>query len=65
MNQVLWLSVPLVSLAATAVLPAFAISAWREGWWTFGDRLGFSAFAALGVAFMAFLNYWKLLGLRY
>ena len=62
---VLWLSLPLASVAVTALLPAFAAAAWRESWWTRGERLGFSTFVALSVAFMTFLNYWKLLGIRY
>ena len=60
---VLWLSLPLASVLVTAVLPAFAVTAWREGWWTRGERLGYSTVAVLSVAFMAFLNYWKFLGL--
>jgi hypothetical protein len=59
------LSLPLVSVAATALLPGFAARAWMAGWWTRRERLGYSTFAALSVAFMAFLNYWKLLGMRY
>lgn len=62
---VLWLSLPLVSVVVTALLPGFAAMAWREGWWTRGERVGFSAFAALSVAFTTFLNHWKLLGIRY
>lgn len=62
---VLWLSLPLVSVFVTALLPAFAAIAWREAWWTRRERLGFSAFAALSVVFMTFLNYWKFLGIRY
>jgi CubicO group peptidase (beta-lactamase class C family) len=59
------LSLPLVSLMATALLPGFAARAWSAGWWTRRERLGYSAFAVLSVAFMTFLNYWKLLGIRY
>jgi CubicO group peptidase (beta-lactamase class C family) len=62
---VLWLSLPLVSVVVTALLPGFAATAWRDVWWTRRERLVFSAFAALSVAFMTFLNYWKLLGIRY
>jgi len=62
---VLWLSLPVASVAVTAVLPAFAAWAWREGWWTRGERLGFSTFVALSLVFMMFVNYWKLLGIRY
>jgi CubicO group peptidase (beta-lactamase class C family) len=62
---VLLLSLPLASVAATALLAALAARAWREHWWTRGERLGYSTFVVLAVAFMAFLNYWKLLGIRY
>jgi CubicO group peptidase (beta-lactamase class C family) len=62
---VLWLSLPLASVVVTALLPGFAAAAWRDVWWTRRERLAFSAFAALSVAFMTFLNYWKLLGIRY
>jgi hypothetical protein len=50
---------------ATALLPGFAARAWIAGWWTRRERLGYSAVAALSVAFMTFLKYWKLLGMRY
>jgi CubicO group peptidase (beta-lactamase class C family) len=60
-----WLALPLTSVAATALLPGFAAIAWREGWWTRRERLGFSALTALSVLFMTFLNYWKLLGFKY
>ena len=61
----LWLMLPLASVVATALLPGFAAMAWRERWWTRGERLRFSTIAGLSVAFMAFLNYWKLLALPY
>jgi CubicO group peptidase (beta-lactamase class C family)/uncharacterized membrane protein len=59
------LSLPLVSVAATTLLPGFAARAWIDGWWTRRERVSYSTFAALSVAFMTFLNYWKLLGVRY
>jgi CubicO group peptidase (beta-lactamase class C family) len=62
---ILLLSLPLASVAATALLPAFAVRAWRDNWWTRGERLGYSTFVVFAVAFMTFLNYWKLLGIRY
>src|SRR5262249_2706791 len=65
LHIVLWLSLPLASLAITALLPAFAARAWREEWWTRSEFLGYSMFVALSVFFMTFLNYWKLLGIRY
>jgi hypothetical protein len=63
--ELAWLALPLASLAVTSLLPAFAAIAWKERWWTRGERLGFATFAALSVAFLTFLNYWKLLGVRY
>ena len=33
------LSLPIISLALTGLLPAFALTAWRERWWTRGERL--------------------------
>jgi CubicO group peptidase (beta-lactamase class C family) len=62
---VLLLSLPLASVAATSLLPAFAVKAWSNKWWTFGERLGYSTFAVFAVTFMTILNYWKLLGARY
>jgi CubicO group peptidase (beta-lactamase class C family) len=61
----LWLLLPIASVAVTALLPGFAATAWREGWWTRGERFRYSTFVVFAVAFMTFLNYWKLLGLRY
>jgi hypothetical protein len=59
-----WLAVPLASLAVTALLPGFAALAWLERWWTRGQRIGYSTFVVFAIAFMTFLNYWKLLGIR-
>jgi hypothetical protein len=60
-----WRTIPLASVVVTALLPGFAAMAWRERWWTGGERLGYSTLVVLAVAFMTFLNYWKLLGIRY
>ena len=59
------LSLPLASLVLTALPPVFAARACRSRWWTRHGRLAYSTFALLAVAFMTFLNYWKLLGIRY
>jgi CubicO group peptidase (beta-lactamase class C family) len=64
-STLLLLSLPLASLALTALLPGFAATAWWERWWTRRERLGYSTFAFLAVAFMTFLNYWRLLGVQY
>jgi hypothetical protein len=60
-----WLSIPLASVAVTALLPVFVALAWRDKWWTRRERLGYSTFVVFAVTFMTFLNYWKLLGVRY
>jgi len=62
---VAWLCLPLASLVVTTPLPAFAAKAWREGWWNRSERLLYVALTAAALAFMAFLNYWNLLGFRY
>ena len=64
-TTIIWLSIPLVSAALTTLLLGFAAVASREGWWTFRERVSYAAFAAVSVAFMVFLNYWKVLGVRY
>lgn len=61
----LLLSLPVVSLAPTALLPAFAARSWWEHWWTRRERLAYSLLALSAVAFATFLNYWRLLGVRY
>ena len=65
LSIVLLLSLPLISLAATLALPYFAMMAWRNEWWTRSRRVGYSIFVACALAFMVFLNHWKLLGFRY
>jgi hypothetical protein len=60
---VLWL--PLASFAVSVVLPALAARAWMRQWWTARERVAYSAVAVFAVAFLVFLNYWKLLGFRY
>ena len=49
------LSLPLISLAATVTLPAFAFIAWRKSRWRLSERIGFSVFVLLAVAFTAFI----------
>lgn len=61
----IWLSLRIASVAVTAVLPAFAARAWAEHWWTRRERIGYSLFVVAAVALRTFLNYRKLLGVRY
>jgi hypothetical protein len=59
------LCLPIMSAATTTMLPALAATAWIRQWWTARERAAYSAVAAFAVAFVTFLNYWKLLGFRY
>ena len=43
----------------------FSIAATARQWWTARERVACSAVAAFAVAFLTFLDYWKLLGFRY
>jgi hypothetical protein len=59
------LLLPVASALLTVPLPAFAAAAWWHGWWSRRDRVAYTTVVLAGVAFATFLNYWKLLGLRY
>jgi hypothetical protein len=41
------------------------VLAFVRRWWTARERVGYAAVTAVAVAFIVFLNYWKLLGVRY
>jgi CubicO group peptidase (beta-lactamase class C family) len=56
-----WLALPVISLVMAPILVGFAVLAWRGGWWTRGERIAYSASAVAAVAFLLFLNYWRLL----
>jgi chromate transport protein ChrA len=59
-RHVLWLSMPLL----TAALTIAAVLAFVRRWWTARERVSYAAFTAVAVAFIVFLNCWKLLGVR-
>jgi CubicO group peptidase (beta-lactamase class C family) len=59
------LTLGVAAACGAALLPGFALSAWREGWWTRAGRAAFTVLAVSAVAFAAWLDYWKLLGFRY
>ncbi|SPF42457.1 Beta-lactamase [Candidatus Sulfotelmatobacter kueseliae] len=61
-----WLLViPLVTTAGVALLTVLNILAWKKAWWSFWPRFLHSVFALAALAFVAYLNYWNLLGFRY
>jgi CubicO group peptidase (beta-lactamase class C family) len=63
--DVAFLSLAIAAAAVAMLLPGFAVSAWRRGWWTRGARTAFTVVAVSAVAFAAWLNAWNLLGFRY
>jgi len=63
--DVLFLSLAVAAATVAALLPGFAVAAWRSGWWTRGARAAFTAVSVSGVVFAAWLNAWNLLGFRY
>jgi len=63
--DVAFLMLGVAAAGGAALLPGFAIAAWRAQWWTRGERAAFTALAVSAVAFAAWLDYWKLLGFQY
>jgi len=59
------LVIPLVTTAGVALLTVLNILAWKKAWWSFWRRVLHSVFALAALAFVAYLNYWNLLGFRY
>jgi hypothetical protein len=59
------LILPLMAAILTPGVVAFAVLAWRNGYWSFRGRVHYTlvTLAALGLAW--WLNYWNLLGFRY
>lgn len=61
-----WLLViPLVTAILSAALLGLNVLAWKRSWWTPATRLLHSIYTLVALAFVAYLNYWNLLGFRY
>ena len=63
--DVMFLSLGIAAAMVAALLPGFAVAAWRSGWWTRGARTAFTVLSVAAVVFSAWLNAWNLLGFRY
>jgi hypothetical protein len=65
-TPLLWvvLLLPLVSTALTAAAMGFALIAWRCRYWSLWGRLNYTLVTLVGIAFLASLHYWNLLGNR-
>jgi hypothetical protein len=61
-----WLLViPLVTTALAILLVVMNALAWKNAWWSLGPRVLHSGFVLAALAFVAYLDYWNLLGFRY
>lgn len=61
-----WLLVlPLVTAPLSPVLLVLDVMAWKRAWWTLAARLMHSVYTIAALAFIAYLNYWNLLGFHY
>lgn len=58
------LVIPVVTAVLTIGLPILTVLAWLEGYWSTIARLHYSLTTVTALAFVPFLRYWKLLGLR-
>lgn len=58
------LTLPLIGLALTVLAVVLAVRAWRESFWTRGQRLLHTFGVVAAIAFVWFLNFWNLLGYR-
>jgi CubicO group peptidase (beta-lactamase class C family) len=61
-----WLLViPLVTAVLAAALFVLDVLAWKNAWWSLPARLLHSVYALSTLGFVAYLNYWNLLGFHY
>jgi hypothetical protein len=63
--DVAFLALGVAAAVVAVLLPGFAVSAWRRGWWTRTERTAFTVLSVSAVVFAAWLNGWNLLGYRY
>jgi uncharacterized protein len=58
---------PVLSLLATLLIigmGGFAVLAWRDNYWSLAGRVYYSFLALVALLFVAFLNYWNLIGFQ-
>ena len=61
----LLLAVPVIATVLTVPLVLFAVQAWRADYWSVLARVHYTIVTLAALAFVWFLGYWNLLGLRY
>jgi hypothetical protein len=57
--------VPIATTTLTAGTVAVGAMAWRQPAWSARERAGYALLVAVAVAFIPFLRYWNLLGVRW
>jgi uncharacterized membrane protein YuzA (DUF378 family) len=59
------LFLPLIGITLTFGAVAFTVLAWVKGYWNVWDRLHYTVVTAAALAFIAWLNYWNLIGFKW
>jgi CubicO group peptidase (beta-lactamase class C family) len=59
------LFLPLIGTALTFGAVAFTVLAWLRGYWNVWDRVHYTVVTAAALAFIAWLNYWNLIGFKW
>jgi len=62
---VAWLTLPLIAIPLTVVGVILAVLAWTRRYWTTFGRIHYTVVVGAAVAFIAWLNYWNLIGFRW
>ena len=61
---VAWLTLPLIAIVLTIVGVVLTVLAWTKRYWTTAGRIHYTVVVGAAVAFIAWLNYWNLIGFR-
>ncbi len=62
---VAWLTLPLIAIPLTAVGVVLAVLAWTRRYWTPAGRIHYTVVVGAAVVFIAWLNYWNLIGFKW
>jgi len=62
---VAWLALPLIAIALTAGGMVLAVLAWARRYWTTFGRVHYTVVVGAAIAFIAWLNYWNLIGFKW
>jgi len=60
-----WLTLPLIAIPLTIVGVILAVLAWTRRYWTTFGRIHYTVVVGAALAFIAWLNYWNLIGFRW